>query len=400
MALRGKLRQLLLQRRRFFSTSPHPAPVSRTLPANEEQTRTTLALVLSEPDPARIPHIFRSTSLTPESHFHRHVYTKAISKLMDSNDHDSIRTLIRDSIERLSTRKSEHLFSQFIVLYGRGGLVGDAVDLFDRMPAMGVNRNVKTLNSLLYSCLLAGDYSEMARIFRDFPQKYGLKPELDTYNTVLKGFCDGGCSSEAHAILAEMEGKNVKPNLTTFATIIAGFYMEEKNDEVGKILNLMKKHGVKPGISIYNVRIKSLCKLGRSEEARALLGGIVSKGIKPTRATYGSLIYGFCREGKLEVAKGLFGEMVGKGLEPEPVCYFTLVFFMCKGGDFEAALDVCREVMGKGWVPNMTTMKLLVDGLVGIGKVDEAREIIGHVKEKFQRNSDKWSEVEDGLPKL
>ncbi|CAA0832434.1 Unknown protein [Striga hermonthica] len=117
---------------------------SRTLLADEEQAVNALTLVLTVPDPASIPPIFRSNSLTPELHLHRRVYTEAISKLRDSNDPDSIRTLIRDSMEQLSSCKSENLISHFIVLYGRGGLVGDAVDLFDRMPAMGMSRNVKT----------------------------------------------------------------------------------------------------------------------------------------------------------------------------------------------------------------------------------------------------------------
>ncbi|KAK6149779.1 hypothetical protein DH2020_017304 [Rehmannia glutinosa] len=397
MAFRCKLRSLILRRHRLFSTSTLISD-SKTLPSSKDKTRAALSLIRFEQNPERILDICRSTVLTPESHLDRIVYAKAISKLRESNHYEGIRSLVKESMNQLNCN-SERLVSHFIVLYGQGGLVNDAINLFDEMPNMGINRNVKTLNSLLYSCLLAREYGEMKRVFREFPRKYGLEPNLDTYNTVLKGFCESGGANEAHSILAEMERKCIKPNATTFATVIAGFYMEENFIDVGKMMNLMKKYSMEPGISIYNVRIQSLCKLKRSAEAKALLDGILSKGMKPNCATYGHLIYGFCREGKLEMAKGLMKEMIGRGLEPEAECYFTLVYYLCEGRDFEAALGICKECMSKGWVPNFTTMKSLVDGLVSIEKVNEAREIIGQVKKKFWRNADSWREIEEGLPR-
>ncbi|KAL0305914.1 UNVERIFIED_CONTAM: Pentatricopeptide repeat-containing protein, mitochondrial [Sesamum radiatum] len=196
-----------------------------------------------------------------------------------------------------------------------------------------------------------------------------------------------------------MERKRIKPNSTTFATAIGGFYEEGNYIDVGKMIQLMKKYSIEPGMSIYNVRIQSLCKLKRSTEAKALFDALLSRGMKPNWATYGHLIYGFCREGKLDVAKSLYKDMVDTGLQPEAQCYFTLVYYLCQGQDFDAALGICKDCMSKGWVPNITTVKSLVDGLVSIGKLDDAREIIRRVKEKFSRNADRWSEIEAALPK-
>lgn len=322
----------------------------------------------------------------------------AISKLKESHYYEGIRGFISDSLTRPDF-KSERSVSHLIVLYGQSGLVKDAIKLFDEMPNLGIQVSPKALNSLLYSCILAGDYGEMKRIFSEFPRKYGLEPDVDTYNTVLKGFCESGSANSAYSILAEMERKGIQPNSTTFTTVIAGFYKEEKMSDVEKMIDLMKKYGVRKGISIYNIKIHSLCKLRRSDEAKAVLDGILSRRMKPNCITYGNLIHGFCKEGKLDVAKSLFKEMVGRKLKPEAVCYFTLVYYLCQGKDFEAALGICKESMAKGWVPNVSTMKSLVNGLVSIEKVDEAREITGLLKDKFSRNADKWIEVEEGLPK-
>ncbi|KAL3850857.1 hypothetical protein ACJIZ3_012739 [Penstemon smallii] len=377
MALRNNLRSLILQRHRVLSTSTSILnPDSKTPLTGRDKSRTTISLIQFETDPERILDICRAASLTPESHLDRVAYTKAISKLKESHYYDGIRCFLKESLTR-SDSKSERFVSHFIVLYGQAGLVSDAVKLFDEMPEMGVERNVKTLNSLLFSCIVGKEYGQMKRIFDEFPRKYGLVPNLDTYNTVLAGFCESGSASLSHSILAEMERRSMKPNETTFSTVIVGFYAEEKFMDVGKITELMRRYGFEQGISIYNVRIQSLCKLKRSSEAKALLDAILSRGMNPTCMTYHHLIYGFCREGKLDVAKSLFEEMVSRNLKPD-------------GKDFEAALSICKESMAKNWIPNITTMKSLVKGLMFIEKIDEARKIVERMKKKFPRSADKW----------
>ncbi|XP_027185366.1 pentatricopeptide repeat-containing protein At1g61870, mitochondrial [Coffea eugenioides] len=399
MALRLKLRSiLLLQNRRRFSTSILN-PNSNTPLTSKEKSRAALSLLRAEKNPERILDICRAASLTPESHLDRVAYSKAISKLRDLNYFNGIRSFVEESMAR-PDMKSERYISHFVVLYGQAGMVADARKTFEEMHEMGLDRTVKTLNALLFSCVLAKDYKEMKRIYMEYPKIYGIVPNLDTYNTVIKGFCESGESSSCYSILAEMGRKGVKPNGTTFGTMIAGFYEEEKFEDVGKVLKMMKEeHSITPGTSIYNIRIQKLCKLKRSREAKALFESILSRGYKPNKVTYYHLIHGFCKEGDLEEAKGLFERMVKSGIKPEGECYFTLVYFLCTGEDFEAALKICKECLAKGWVPNFTTMKLLVEGLASISKVDEAKEIIGHLKKEFSANADRWTEIEEGLTK-
>ncbi|KAH6831400.1 hypothetical protein C2S53_016300 [Perilla frutescens var. hirtella] len=389
MAVRRKVQSLMLAHRRLFSSSDT---------SSKEKTRAALSVIRFEQNPERIIDVCRSAGLTPESHLDRIVFSKAISKLRELKHYDGIRAFVEESMNQPGCR-SERYASHCIIVYGQGGLIDHAIKLFDRMPEMGIERNVKTLNSLLFSCLLAREYGQIKRIFLEFPRKYGLQPNLETYNTILKGLCNSGGAREAHSILAEMERKCIKPSATTFATVIAGFYSEENLADVGKMLQLMNKYNMRVGISIYNVRIHSLCKLGRLAEAKALFDGILSNGMKPNCRTYGHLIYGYCRRGRLDTAKALFQEMVDMGLKPESECYFTLVYYLCQGKDFQAASTICEDCMSNGWVPNTTTMKSLVHGLAANNKVDEARRIVCLLKNRFRRNSQIWDEIEEGLPK-
>ncbi|KAL1567744.1 pentatricopeptide repeat-containing protein, mitochondrial [Salvia divinorum] len=398
MALHSKLRSLtFLHHARCFSTSIL-SPDSKTPLTSKEKSRAALSLLRFESNPERVLDICRAAALTPDTHLDRVAYSLAINKLKKSHYYEGIRSFVNDSLARPDL-KSERSVSHFIVLYGQSGLVKDAIKLFDEIPQHGVEHNVKSLNALLMSCIMAGEYGEMKRIFSEFPAKYSVEPDLDTFNTVLKGFCESGSSNSAYSVLAEMERKGIQPNATTFSVVVAGFYKEEKLSDLEKVTEVMKKFGVKHGLGVYNAKIQSLCKLKKSDEAKKLLEELVDKKIKPNCMTYGHLIYGFCKEGKLEEAKALFKEMVDRKLKPGSESYFYLAQYLCKGKDFEAALDIYKECIAKGWVPRIATTESLVNGLISIGKVEEAKEIIGVMKEKFSRHADKWTEIEEGLAK-
>ncbi|EXB88431.1 hypothetical protein L484_012870 [Morus notabilis] len=393
MSLISRLRQASLSHCRFSTLlSPDSKPLSA-----KEKTRAALALIKTEKNPSRIVELCKAASLTPETYLDRITLSVAVSKLADSNHFDAIRQFL-DDLKTRADLKTERFVSHVIVLYGQAKMIDCAVRSFKQCDELGVARSVRVLNSLIFACILAKNYKEANHVFVEFPKIYGIEPDVDTYNWVIRAFAESGSTSAAYSVLGEMDRKGVKPNSTTFGNMLPGFSSEEKFEDVGKVINLMKKYGVRQGLSTYNIRIQSLCKRKRTSEAKALLDSMISRGMKPNSVSFNHLIYGYCKEGKLEEAKKLFKEMVYRGCKPESNCYFTLVYFMCQGKDFDAALEICKESIAKNWVPNFSTMKSLVEGLVSASRVTEARELISQVKEKFTVNVDMWNEIEAGLP--
>ncbi|KAJ4703161.1 Pentatricopeptide repeat-containing protein [Melia azedarach] len=402
MALFSRLRTnqnlSLLLKHRYLATSSILSSGSKTPLTSMEKTRAALSLLKSESNPEKILEICRAAALTPEIHLDRIVFSLAISKLSQANHFNGISQFLEDLKTRPDLRRDDRFICHSIVLYGQANMVDHAIRTFKEMDKHGFPHSVRALNALLFALTVAKDYKEVKRVFLEFPKAYGIEPDLDTYNKVIKAFCESGDSSSVYSILAEMDRKSMKPNAMSFGLLLTGFYKEQKFEDVGKVLKMTEKYGIKPGLSLHNTRIQSLCKLKRSAEGKALLDGMLSRGVKPNAITYSHLIHGFCREGNLEEAKKLFKTMINRGLKPESNCYFTLVYFLCQGGDYETALKICKASMEKGWVPSFTIMRSLINGLTGISKVAEAKELIGVVKEKFTRNVDLWNEIEAGLP--
>lgn len=400
----SRLRQNTTLRRslRHFASNQNPNsilnPNSTTPLTSEEKTRAAISLIKLEKNPERIITICRAAALTPEVHLDRVAFSVAIYRLRDLHYFSGVRSFLEELKSRYDL-KTERYMCHAMILYAQADMLNDAIRTFKEMDDLGVPRSVESLNALLFSCVIAKQYSEVRRVFTVFPGSYGLLPNLDTYNTVIKAYCESGESSSVYSVLHEMGSKGIKPNATSYAHALAGFYKEEKFEDVEKILEMMKNQGLKTGrVSTYNVRILSLCKLRRSSDAKALLDSMISRGTKPNTVTYGHLIHGFGREGNLEEAKRMFNEMRKKGCKPDSFCYFSLVHSLCEGGDFETALEISKDCMAKGWFPKFTIMKSLVDGLVRISKVEEAREIVSKVRNKFSENADIWKEIEGSLP--
>lgn len=395
MSVFGRLRTSSLVRRHFSSSILNPT--SNEPFTSKEKSRAALALLKSEKSPDRIIEICRAADLTPESQLDRMSYSIAISSLSKSKHFQGIRQFLEESKDRPDLR-NEHFLSHAIVLYGQAGMIQEAINTFKQIEELGLRRTVKSLNALLFSCILAKDLKELKRIYIDFPRIYGVKPDVETYNQVIKAFSESGSTSSAYSVLTEMDKAGTRPNSTTFSYMFAGFYKEERFEDVEKVLKLMDDYKVPPGLSIFNVRIQSLCKLKKSDEAKEMLDMMILRGMKPNCITYSHLIHGFCKGGKQDEAKKLFKEMRRRGISPDSECYFTIVYYLCEGKDFEAALSICEECMEKGWFPNFSTMKSLVNGLASIDKVVEAKDIVRRVKEKFSKNVDMWDEVEASLP--
>ncbi|KAF7811148.1 pentatricopeptide repeat-containing protein [Senna tora] len=353
---------------------------------SRDRSRSLLSRLKVERNPERILEILRSSTLTPVAHIDRICFSVAITKLTDRKHFNGIREFIEELKTTRIDLRNEDFMCHAIIWYGQAKMLDDAIRSFEQMDELGIPRSVKSLNALLIACSVCENYKEECRIFLEFPKVYGIEPNLDTYNAAVKAFCIMGSSSSAFSLLAEMDKNFVKPDATTFGNLLTGFYIEEKLEDVGKVLKVMEQYGIKPGIDTYNIRIQSLCKLKRSEEAKALVDGMMSRGVKPNSTSYCNLIHGFCKEGNYEAAKNLLVDMRTKAIRPSANCYFVLASFLIEGGDFVSAFLVSQKSIENGWVPPYSLMTKLVKGLVSISKVDDARNIVKTIKQKFKND--------------
>ncbi|KAG7017691.1 Pentatricopeptide repeat-containing protein, mitochondrial, partial [Cucurbita argyrosperma subsp. argyrosperma] len=109
---------------------------------------------------------------------------------------------------------------------------------------------------------------------------------------------------------------------------------------------------------------------------------MVSKGVKPNSSSYDAIIHGYGNS------------MLEDGhVSPSSPIYYSLIRSMVKEGEF-----TCREIIKRRWVPQFEAMEGLVRGLVGMSKVEEAKEVVEKMKKMLKGPAvDSWGKIEAAL---
>ncbi|KAJ7002342.1 pentatricopeptide repeat-containing protein [Populus alba x Populus x berolinensis] len=146
-----------------------------------------------------------------------------------------------------------------------------------------------------------------------------------------------------------------------------------------QIFNKMKETGLIPNAV---AMLDGLCKDGLVQEALKLFGTMREKGTIPEVVIYTAVVDGFCKAHKLDDAKRIFRKMQSNGITPNAFSYAVLIQGLSKCNLFDDAIDFCFEMLELGHSPNVTTFVGLIDGLCREKGVEEARTVIGTLRQK------------------
>lgn len=251
-----------------------------------------------------------------------------------------------------------------------------AQKLFDEMPELNCERTVKSFNALLSACVNAKDYDKISEIFANVPEKLGIEPNVISYNTVIKAFCEMDSTDSAFLAIEEMEKNGLEPDSITFNTLLEAFYKNSRFSDAEKVWEMMREKRVIPNSRSYNPKLRALVSSNRISEAGELIEEMKREGVEPDSFSYNSLIKGFCDSDDLAEAKRWFSEMVKNGCKPDRVTYVVIGYLACKIGDFDYAFELCKEAINAKLVIHKTLAQRVVDGLVRESKMEEAEELV------------------------
>lgn len=251
-----------------------------------------------------------------------------------------------------------------------------AYKVFDEMPDLQCERTVLSFNALLAASVKSKKYDKIAELFRELPEKVGIEPNVISYNTVIKSFCEMGALDKATQVIELMESNGVQPDLITFNTLIDAYYRGDNVAEGDKMWALMESKGLVPNARSYNPKLRLLVADDRMSEAVDLIEEMRSKGVKPDIYSYNAMIKGYCDIRNLEEAKKWYGEIAKSELDPDKVTFERLLPLVCDEADFYYAFELCKEVIELKHMISISAMQRVVNGLVKELNVEEAQELV------------------------
>lgn len=247
--------------------------------------------------------------------------------------------------------------------------------VFDEMPELKCDRTVKSFNALLGACVNSKKFHKVDELFRELQEKLGVKPDVVSYNTVIKAFCEMGKLEEVVSMVDEMEKNELKPDLITFNILLHGFYGKGQFVDGDKVWAKMENSNVVPDIRSYNAKLVGLVCEKKMAEAVELVGRLGSKGVEPDVHCYNALIRGYCKDGNLEEVKRWYGEWEKYDCAPDRATFATLIPFLCEKGELDWAFELCKGIIHRRRLVDGAMLQLVIDGLVKESRIEDAKKL-------------------------
>ncbi|KAE8728659.1 putative 3S-linalool/(E)-nerolidol /(E,E)-geranyl linalool synthase [Hibiscus syriacus] len=254
---------------------------------------------------------------------------------------------------------------------GKAGMSEHAHKLFDEMPEINCQRTVNSLNARLSAYLHSEKFDNVGKLLEELPEKIRIEPDLISYNTVIKAYCEMGSMDSAVSMIDTLEKKGLEPVIRTFNTLLDGLFSRGRIAAGEEIWELMEKKNVVPDTRTYNTKLRGLGHERKISEAVELWDEMKSKGVEPDIHSYNALITGYCNAGNLEQVLKWYGELK-KSVLPDLVTYITVLSFFSKKNEFEMATEICKEAIDR----RIKSGTALVDKLVKESRIEEAIQFV------------------------
>ncbi|XP_074563033.1 pentatricopeptide repeat-containing protein At3g26782, mitochondrial-like [Curcuma longa] len=253
---------------------------------------------------------------------------------------------------------------------------GDAADL-------GFDSDIFVRNSLIAMYGKGGRLDTARQLFDEMPER-----NVVTWTAMIGALVQNGHSKEALALFHRMLEERVRPNRATFLTVIPCVF---RFDDATALHKSIIRHRLESEVSVQNAIVGMYARCGDITRARKMFDEISNKDL----ASWSSMIEAYAREDMLEEALKLLGKMGLLGIVPDRVTLLG-VLRACSNSTL-ASLRHAQLVHGyairSSLVEDVMVETAVIDSYVKRGSVSTASRIF----ERMQgRNLVTWSTMISG----
>ncbi|XP_057961120.1 pentatricopeptide repeat-containing protein At5g16420, mitochondrial [Malania oleifera] len=309
-------------------------------------------------------------------------YYAIIQKLSRARAFDEMEILV-SQLRRTNIKCGENLFITIIRNYGIASRPKQAVRAFLRINDFGLDRSVRSFNTLLNALVQNKRYDLVHLMFKNCRKKFGIIPNVFTCNILIKALCKKNDVEGAIRILNEMPAMGMIPNVVTYTTILGGYV--SRLDMIGakKIFGEILDRGWLPDATTYTILMDGFCKQGKLIDAVKVMDDMEENGIEPNDVTYGVMIEALCKENKSGEALNLLDDMLDKKYIPSSALCCKVIDVLCEEGKVEEARDLWKRLLKKNCTPDNAVSSTLMHWLCKKGKIWEAKKLF----DEFEKGS-------------
>jgi len=239
-----------------------------------------------------------------------------------------------------------------IYVYARTGNVDMALKLYD--SAKNVKWVIRTVDILalikMYGKL--GNYDGCLSVYNDM-KVLGVEPTLVVYDALLYAMGRARRARDAKGVYQEMKKNGFVPNWGTYAALLEGYSRGRLSNEALSVYKEMKEKGMSMNKFLYTVLLDMCADLGFVDEAVEIFGDMKrSVTCQPDSFIYTSLIKMYSCNGKILQAEAMLKEMISCRLEPNILVLTMFVHCYGKAKRTNDVVNIFNQFMDTGVTPD------------------------------------------------
>lgn len=170
------------------------------------------------------------------------------------------------------------------------------------------------------------------------------EPDIVTYSTIVKGYCNSGGLDRALEIVKDMQSDGkLSPDEVMYNSVLDGCAKEHRPNEALKLLDDMKRAGVSPSNYTLSIMVKLMGRCRRLNQAFSIVDEMSRDyGLKVNIQVYTCLIQACFNNRQANKAVSLHDQMIKEGLVPDEMTYSALVSGCIKANLVDKAVHIAK----------------------------------------------------------
>lgn len=273
--------------------------------------------------------------------------------------------------------------------------------IINRMDSeVGLEVDTLTLNAAASSLTKLGYLGDAKRMIEEDIPRRSLKPDVVSYNVLIRTLGSSGHTSQAVEVLNTMQEYGLLPDQGIFNSLLQ-IATRSGDAKLGAVvLNEIQRN---PSLKIDNITASTiLTGMRKARDGAAALrlhSGIVASGQTLDAKAYGLLLTTLYESGDRSAAIGVFGWLLIQKLQPQKIFFNVMIHHAGKRqGGYEEAELLFRGMKKRGVMADEITYTTMVQLCARHGHVDRAFRLVSEMQDLglAMSNTFVWTALIDG----
>ncbi|KAL8248370.1 hypothetical protein R6Q59_005238 [Mikania micrantha] len=310
---------------------------------------------------------------------------------------------------------TNNTYGMLVDVYGKAGLVKEALLWVKHMKLRGVFPDEVTMNTVVRVLKDGGEYDRADRFYKDWcVGKVELDDlELDsmadscqepislTQFLLTELFRTGGRNHTKSMVTSDAENFVQKPRLTaTYNTLIDLYGKAGRLKDAGEVFTEMLKSGIPMDTFTFNTMIFTCGSHGNLSEAESLLSKMEDRGISPDTKTYNIFLSLYADIGNIDEALRCYKKIHEVGLFPDDVTHRAILHILCQRRMVHEVENVIREMDKSGYCIDRQSLPIVVKMYVDEGLTEHAKFIFDKCRKNGRLSSKTYAAVIDAYAQV